>query len=155
MKKIVSIGSLAQAVLACALGDPANARARPSSLIKSDDDYNKIFNVSYPLEVYYNSAELTLRVENILRSTEYGISSAHLNNTKFYVAMIVAMRLMGSISPSARKMSSVTLDDATEKLLLEGVKLAWCEYEKLGGTDQVAKGSQLKESIIGKLKELI
>lgn len=46
VRKIVSIGFLAQAVLACALGDPANARARPSRLIKSDEDYRRIFNES-------------------------------------------------------------------------------------------------------------
>ena len=40
VKKIVSIPYLAQAVLACGLRDPANARARPSSLLKNDETYN-------------------------------------------------------------------------------------------------------------------
>jgi len=47
IKKIVSISFVAQSVMACALLDPANARARPSSLIKNNEAYNRVFSESY------------------------------------------------------------------------------------------------------------
>jgi len=50
IKRILGIPYLAQCVMACALSDPNNARARPSSLIKNGDTYNRIFNSSYPLD---------------------------------------------------------------------------------------------------------
>jgi hypothetical protein len=148
VRKIISIGFLAQAVLACALGDPANARARPSSLIKRDEDYQRIFNETYPLGVYYNSAALTLRVEDALRLAECDIHSAHWNNLRFYAAMLAAMRLMGSRTPSARKMSEVELEKASNELLLECISATWTAYEALGTTDQVAKGARLKAEIL-------
>jgi hypothetical protein len=45
-ERIVSIPLLAQAVMAMGLSQPHNSRARPSSLLKRDDDYSKIFTIS-------------------------------------------------------------------------------------------------------------
>ena len=153
VRKIVSIGFLAQSVLACALGDPTNARARPTSLIKRDEDYLRIFNESYPLGVYLNSAALNMNVEDTLRLEECNIPSSHWNNIKFYAAMLAAMRLIGSTSPSARKMSEVDLSKATKEFLLSCISDSWREYQSLGGTDQVAKGTQLKSKILEIIKK--
>lgn len=148
VRKIVSIGFIAQSVLACALGDPANARARPSSLIKRDEDYIRIFNETYPLGVYYTSATLNIRVEDALRSDECAIPRSHWNNIRFYAAMLAAMRLMGSRKPSARKMAEVDVDRATREVLLASILDAWAEYQTFGGTDQVAKGTELKTKLL-------
>ncbi len=148
VRKIVSIGFLAQAVLACALGDPANARARPSSLIKRDEDYQRIFNQTYPLGAYYNSAALTIRVEETLRLDECDVPSSHWNNVRFYVAMLAAMKMIGSSAVSARKMSEVDLSAITDELLLDCVSTTWATYIELGGTDQIAKGNVLKSKIL-------
>src|SRR5208337_3937610 len=52
IKKILGIPFVAQSVMACALSDPASARARPSSLIRREEDYKRIFNEGYPLDIY-------------------------------------------------------------------------------------------------------
>ena len=148
VRKIISIGFIAQSVLACALGDPANARARPSSLIKRDEDYIRIFNETYPLGVYYTSATLNIRVEDVLRSDECAISRSHWNNIRFYAAMLAAMRLIGSRTPSARKMAEVDVNMATREVLLASILDVWAEYQALGGTDQVAKGTELKTKLL-------
>ena len=54
--RIVSIPQMAQAVMAIVLRQPDNARARPSSLIKRDDDYHRLFSPSYPIEIYLAEA---------------------------------------------------------------------------------------------------
>jgi hypothetical protein len=148
VRKIVSIGFIAQSVLACALGDPASARARPSSLIKRDEDYIRIFNETYPLGVYYTSAALTLSVEDALRSDECGIPRSHWNNIRFYAAMLAAMRLMGSRMPSAPKMAEVDVSMATREVLLASILDVWTEYQALGGTDPIAKGAELKRKLL-------
>lgn len=74
VKKVVGIPYLAQAVLACGLRDPANARARPSSLLKNDDTYEQIFNEDYPLDFYFKCVSLARRVEDVLRSDACSIS---------------------------------------------------------------------------------
>lgn len=50
--RIVGIPLLAQAVMAMGLSEPDNSRARPSSLLKRDADYKRIFNENVPLAVY-------------------------------------------------------------------------------------------------------
>ncbi len=43
IEKVIGISMMAQAVMAAVLQRPDDARARPSSLIKKDDDYQKFF----------------------------------------------------------------------------------------------------------------
>jgi hypothetical protein len=45
-KKIISIPYLAQAVMAIILREPDNARARPSSLLKTEENYKRVFDES-------------------------------------------------------------------------------------------------------------
>ena len=66
--KIVGIPYLAQAVMAIVLRQPDQARARPSSLLKRDEDYERVFSSSYPIELYYVCAEAMRRVEAHLKS---------------------------------------------------------------------------------------
>ena len=52
LDKIVSIPLMAQAVMSILLQRPDDARARPSSLLKKDDDYSSVFSTSIPIGVY-------------------------------------------------------------------------------------------------------
>src|SRR5690606_11118980 len=63
IEKIVSINQLAQTVMAVLLRRPNDARARPSSLLKSEDDYQAVFSDAYPIAVYKVCAELNRRIE--------------------------------------------------------------------------------------------
>lgn len=109
VKKIIGIPFMAQSVLACALRDPASARARPSSLLKNDETYRRIFNTQYSLDIYSKSALLTRRVEDVLRSDASSIERSHWNNLRYYVAMLVALRLTGLPVPSVRKVADIDL----------------------------------------------
>src|SRR5690606_1071988 len=53
INKIISIPYLAQVVMAILNQKPDYARARPSTLIKSNADYEGIFDVKIPIELYY------------------------------------------------------------------------------------------------------
>ena len=50
--RIIGIPQLAQATMAIVLARPDNARARPSSLLKRDDDYEQVYNLAYPIALY-------------------------------------------------------------------------------------------------------
>lgn len=155
VRKIVSIAFIAQSVLACAFRDPANARARPSSLIKKDEDYNRIFNERYPLDVYYKSAEITIRVEVILRN-DMSIPRSHWNNIRFYASMLVVIRLIGSQNLSILSVHSVAdidLTQVTDDIISRTINDVWVLYQDLGGTDQVAKGTDLKSRILEEEKK--
>lgn len=94
-ERIVSIPLLAQAAMAMGLSRPDNSRARPSSLLKRDDDYRKIFSKEVPVEVYLWLAESQKAVDAFLSSAEVGSPAAERNNLKFHLAMVAATKLVG------------------------------------------------------------
>ena len=55
--------------------------------------------------------------------------------------------LAGQVNPSADDISKIDPAEVTEDLLREGTNVVFAEYEKLGATDQVAKGPELKKKI--------
>jgi hypothetical protein len=125
VKKIVSIPILAQAVLACGLRDPGNARVRPPSLLKKDETYNRIFNEDYPLGLYFKCAALARKVEAVLRSDACSVDRSHWNNLRFYAAMTLALKLTEVPVPSVRNVADIDLNAVTEDMVLECISMAW------------------------------
>src|SRR3546814_11642862 len=74
LANIIGIAEMAQTVMAILLQRPNDARARPSSLIKDDTDYTKIFNEAYDVRIYTISAKMKKIADQALRNAE-GIES--------------------------------------------------------------------------------
>ena len=140
---IISIPYLAQAVMAIALQRPDSARARPSSLLKDENDYKKVFSDLHPITLYASCALLMKRVDGFLRSESSGLNRKDQTNLRFYVAMLVAVKRAGV--KTRRSDSAATLDpkDVTDEDLLASLERAKIEYIALGASDQVAKGPDL------------
>jgi hypothetical protein len=144
---IIGIPHLGQAVMAIVLARPDQARARPSSLLKNDDDYRQVFSESHQIELYYAMAAAMKRVEALLRSETLALPGRDVNNLRFYVAMFSVYDVLGQWRPSPRelaKLDSVTLTDA---VLRRGLAEVLREYNDLGANDRVAKGPDLLERL--------
>ena len=145
--KIVGIPHLAQAVMAILLQRPDTARARPSSLLKKDEDYGKVYSDSHPIEMYYTCAEIMRRVEDYLRLPTTGLTPKDRNNLRFYVAMHLTAKLTGKVTPNSGDLAKVDLSKLDAGLLQQSTSIVQAEYKALGGTDQAAKGSQLIDAV--------
>lgn len=151
--QIVSIPLMAQAVMAIVLGRPDSARARPSSLLKKDDDYKRVFASDYNLGVYFFCISIEKQVETYLRLVLP--DSKDRNNIRFYMATFVASKLVGKSKPSLDDLNPQLLDKLDGDLLAGAFEEVYKMYADLGGTDQVAKGRDLVDQIFEKLdKEL-
>src|SRR5208283_1472176 len=84
--QIISISLLAQSIMAIVLQRPDSARARPSSLLKNDDDYKKLFSNTYPIEIYLFVSKIIKVVQANLRSNQ-ALEPKERTNLLFYVAM--------------------------------------------------------------------
>ncbi len=93
-ERIVQITYLAQAVLALCLRDPSAARARPSSLLKADADYARIFNRERDYQVYLWAAKKQKDVDAFLRS-EDGVSQEERSNLKFHLSTMLVTEALG------------------------------------------------------------
>lgn len=147
IRKILSIPFLAQSVLTCALADPTNARARPSSLIKSEDAYKKIFNTSYPLDLYYKCPLIVMSVEDALRNSANTHYKEQINNLRFYVAAFWAWRACKVPKPSVAQVANINIAELTEDSILLAADEVWKQYCQLGASDQVAKSAELNKAL--------
>ena len=144
--KIIGISHLAQAVMAIVLQQPNTARARPSSLLKKDEDYAMVFNSSYPIQLYYVCAEATRRVEQHLKDPAAGLEVKDRNNLRFYVAMHAVNAVSGTLRAEIiAEMDMAKLDRTAVQHSLDFVMN---KYSELGGDDQVAKGPALLEAVL-------
>ncbi len=126
--KIVSIPYLAQSVMAIVLREPDNARARPSSLIKREEDYRRVFNESLGLATYLFCAQTMKRIEAFTKKEATEYSMRDKSDLKFHSAMLLVAHLVANKNYNPSNLESlVNLDirnDLIEKTLSETIGLA-------------------------------
>jgi hypothetical protein len=145
--KIISIPYLAQAVMAIALQRPDSARARPSSLLKDENDYKKVFSDEHPLQLYAACVMLMKRVDVFLRSEEIGLNRKDQTNLRYYVAMVAAMKVTGTEHLKSSHVASLAVDKIKNEELTAALNEAKAAYTELGSSDQAAKGPELLKKL--------
>lgn len=146
LDRIIGIPLLAQAVMSILLQRPDDARARPSSLLKKDEDYSMVFSEAIPIGVYRVCAIIVRRVDAILRADET-LDARERNNLIFYVAMRVAAIASGKKAPAANNIAAIDPGTIGDDAIRESIEKIKGLYKSLGGGDQVAKGGKLVEEL--------
>ncbi|MGZ5070985.1 MAG: AIPR family protein [Methylobacter sp.] len=148
--KIISIPYMAQIMMAIILLKPDSARARPSTLINSDFEYKKIFSLDMPIDIYLKVIQIMKIVENYLKPDRCGqeLERKVVTNIKYYVAMIVTVKLTGSKETIADKLALIPSITIADEVLEEALNEVLEKYNGLGASDQVAKGSLLTSQLL-------
>ena len=146
--KIVGIPYLAQAVMAIVLQQPDQARARPSSLLKNDEDYQRVFNQSYPIGLYYVCAEAMRRIEFLLKSPSLNVPTEDRNNLRFYVAMCAVSGVGNSPKSTPTGIAKFDVAGLNGATVQRSLNFVQPKYITLGANDQVSKGPQLLQAIL-------
>ena len=157
-ERIVSISLLAQAVMAMGLSRPDNSRARPSSLLKRDDEYKRIFSKDVPVETYLWIAQAQKEIDAFLASEAEDVRVADRTNFRFHLAMAAAATLLGQPARSPRQLSRLAnagtpVADAELHTCLELVLDEFGQQHRLTGSsiDKIAKGPDLVERLVNRL----
>jgi hypothetical protein len=148
--KIVGIPYLAQAVMAIALRRPDNARSRPSSLLKKDDDYKQIFDAARPLALYHRCAVIMKRVEAYLR-TEQALSATDKGNIRFHVAMVAVALILGRPKPTVDEISKIDLATMTDTKISEATAAVFDAFKQLGASDAIAKSADFLAKVMDRI----
>ncbi len=153
-ERIVSIPLLAQAFMAMGLSRPDDSRARPSSLLKRDEDYHRIFSRRLPLEVYLWLAKSQKKVDAYLLS-DGTVTTPERTNVRFYVSMLAAAKLLGTrVYAPAQLLPLATTDrdmaEAELRSCLSEVRGAFQDIMGLTGdaADKIAKGGDLVDRLL-------
>lgn len=97
--------------MAMALGQPDYARARPSSLLKSDSDYRRVFSDKTELPVYLWLARVQRQVDEYLQSiSDPAVRSLH-TNLRFHLAMLGAVDLVGRVFSKPEALNNAARED--------------------------------------------
>ena len=153
-EKIVAIPYLAQAVMAIALRRPDNARSRPSSLLKNDEDCKQVFDANRSIDVYFVCASLMKRAEGYLR-TDNSVGATAKGNIRFHVAMAAVGLHTGVSAPSMKQIGEIDPSGVTDATLAQGTELVFAEFNSMGGTDAVAKSGDFSQRVSDRIKHLL
>lgn len=149
--KIISIGLLAQAMMSIMLQRPDDARARPSSLIKRDDDYDKIFNIKLPINIYLIAASLVKLTKEQLRLRE-DLDPKDRNNLLFYTLTHCVSSLTKKSNPTANEIAKLNVSDINVEIIKSSLAIVEKIYQTLGANEKIAKGplmlNELKSVLI-------
>lgn len=155
VERIVSIPFLAQAAMAMGFSRPDNSRARPSSLLKRDEEYRQIFAKATPLEVYLWLAESQKGVDSYLASEEASATAHERTNLRFHLAMLAAASLVGGRVFSPRQLRSIAeartpIIDADLPTHLQALRQHIAEYMEQRGDalDKTAKSNDFVEYLL-------
>jgi hypothetical protein len=153
--RIVAIPYLAQAVLAMGFSDPSNSRARPSSLLKRDADYHRIFDPKLDFRIYLWLAKTQKTVDGVLKSAKFQ-GQGH-TNLRFHTAMTVVAKKFGGRVFDPKQLSSLASDDIDKALVIPAANdvaralQAYSSETQLGRLDQIVKSGEFTEFLLSRL----
>lgn len=103
-EKIISVPYLAQAFTAIVHREPHNSKGRPTTIVKGDSNYNRVFNDSVKIEVYLLCAKVLKALEYFIRSPEFiqlkdnvnhsYLTVVNLRSLIFHYAMLFAVKML-------------------------------------------------------------
>ena len=151
-KEIISLQFLSQCLMATLLRKPDFARARPSTLLEKDESYEKLFHVNNSLPTYYLVAFWGRAIESRLKLIKK-YEASEVNDIKFYVLYFVSCGATSNLYPDSQKFADVNVQDLTDGSIDDAAQVCFDIYKELGGTDKVAKGSEMLEKVKKKARE--
>jgi len=151
--RIVSIPYLAQAIMAIGLSEPSNSRARPSSLLKSESDYGRIFDPTLDFGIYLWAARTQRKVDDFLRSEQAGATASERTNLRFHVSMLTVAKAHGAKVYSPAQLEHIVDTEFGDDLIADAfaeIRKGVAARETATGAplDKIAKSSALTEELL-------
>lgn len=115
--KIISIQNMAQSIEAVLNYSPANARSKPTSLIKDEESYNSIFNPHIEFGAFLNSAIIYRKVTNYIKRNIEKSEKGIARNFSYHIARVCATLITNKATYSDRDISIITEEQITDNII--------------------------------------
>ncbi|WP_459479732.1 AIPR family protein [Clostridium saccharoperbutylacetonicum] len=127
--KIISIQNMAQAIEAILNYSPANARSKPTTLIKTESSYNKIFDPDINFGAFLTSAIVCKKVSDFIKnSTE--IDKDIIRNFSYHVSRVVVSTILNKSTYTDIDILHISEEMISTEKLLSSYKLVIDILEK-------------------------
>lgn len=121
--KIFSIQLTAQAIQSIAFDDPHTARSRPTSLLKTDTTYNKIFDAKLDFNLYLKCCLIYKKSHNFWLNFSDPMIKNKTANFKLHLSSIVSKVLFRKKVVSIPEVIGIEINDISNELLNECINL--------------------------------
>jgi hypothetical protein len=117
--RIFGIQYTAQAIESILNIDPASARAKPTTLIKADKSYSRIFNSNVSFDAYLNCCLLGRVIYNYIKANISGTERGRYRNFLWHAARVLASVLIEKGEYSAAEIAALNLDSVDKNKVAE------------------------------------
>ena len=146
IKKIVGIGTMAQAVMAIVLQKPDQARGRPETFVK--DHAAQVFDTIADRDLYAACILLDRHVIEFLQTQ--GLESDEIRDIRYYVSMLIGTEwnLASRTADSIAQAIAAVVKPVPQATLKKAADKAMKAYKSLGATDVVAKSADMTKTVL-------
>jgi len=120
--KIFSIQYTAQSIQSIVFDQPHSARATPTSLLKNDSTYKKIFNPSKNFKGYLNCCLINKRVHNFWLKCENSDFKLKASNFKFHLSLLLIKKHFKSQTVSFDQIVGIDVSNLNKNMFDLGIK---------------------------------
>ncbi|MWJ14254.1 hypothetical protein DOT98_15715 [Clavibacter michiganensis subsp. michiganensis] len=158
--RIRNMTEVGQAVMAYRLLQPDTARARPASLLGTNNGWDKVFDRNESEVLYLKALTVVDAVDDYLRSPAAKAIADDPTNARYYLTSSYALRAAGVKSLSDFEMIPIAnlKQKPSEPMLVELHKLLYQEVGKLDdgktAVDRIFKGGKLKTALFDEVLKL-
>ena len=149
VSKIVSMRELAQTVIAIVLQKPNDARARPMTVLNTQDGRDRVFDVKAKRELFLTCVLIDRQIENYLQLST--LTKDVQADVRYYMDLWLACSLSQKSNPTTDELASlaVTVNKPIDVTILDGVRdIVLKIYNDNGADDRAAKGTEMANDLI-------
>lgn len=120
--KIFSIQLTAQAIESIVFDDPHTARSRPTSLLKAENTYNKIFDPNKNFRGYLNCCLINQKAHNFWLKYENSKIKTKTSNFKLHLSCVLVKELYNKRNVSFEEISNANLENINIELFNHSIE---------------------------------
>jgi hypothetical protein len=147
--KVVGITELAQAVGAMLRQEPSEARSSPGRFF-AEHKHKTVFSERYKLPLYVVCAKVKKNAAAFFRTVER--DKGHRNNLIFYLMTAATCIALRTAKPPHHRIADLDPNKVNRQVFETALAMVRPIYDKYGATDQAAKGKEMTEDLLNRLR---
>lgn len=165
--KIFNIAKTAQYIETLLYRRPHAARSNPTTLLKSDEIYNRIFNYETNIDSYLKSCIIFKKIDSYIKDHDkendplYNKFSASMKHFSFHIMYITVSLIIKKEAFNADDLAQINIDNISTDIIDEAVSLLISTMDNLNERNEfenaisLAKVKTLTDEIIKSIEEYL